>query len=507
MTADTTLRLRRSGGRWVAHGAASCRVGAPPADIPEGQEPFAEWSWDGERLSVRNDRYGLQPMFVATEPGGLILSTSLEGALRAGAPATPDDAALAVLIRLGSFVGDDTPFESVKTLAPQADVSLDGERPRVTGGPLIPPRSGLGRDAALGAYVELFRQAMARRPAAGRCAVPLSGGRDSRHILFELVASGRRPDLVVTARHHPPKHNEDVRIAAEVARALELRHDIVEQPAERVEAELRKNPLTEYGAPDMHSWYLVVQGHLQGRADTMYDGFGGDVLSMARYLNPADLAHYRAGRLRELAERMLGVEWLSRMVRPEVSRRWSRRLAVERLVRELEVHAGAPNPVRSFRLWSYGRRKIATAPCGIFTGLGVRMPFMDPDLYTMLAGLDPEVIMAERGHFHTRALALGYPALAHLPFEDTALPAVHDGRYYRRFASQVAGHLMRSGMATALDRTAVWLRLARCLAGGGFSSTMALLGPWVIYLGQLEAMAGRAARNGTEPMGIGRGHA
>lgn len=498
MLPDTTLRLRRVGGTWQAEGAPHCRVGAPPSALPAAQEPFAEWAWDGARLLVRNDRYGLQPMFVAAAPHSLILSTSLEGALQAGAPAHLDDAAMALLLRLGNFVGDDTPFQAVRTLPPFAAISLEDDTPRVSGGPALPERNGLSGDAALQAYVELFRQAMARRLPRGRDAVLLSGGRDSRHILFELMASGRRPSLVLTARHHPPKNNEDARVAAIVTAALGLGHEVVDQPDARVEAELRKNRVTNFVSPDMHAWYMVVRDSLAGRVEAVHDGLGGDVLSMARYLNPRDLALYRAGRLQELAERMLGREWLSRLLTPDAVSRWPRDLALDRLVRELELHAGAPNPVRSFRFWNYGRRKIGSYACGIFAGLELHLPFLDPDVFALLAGLEPEVIMAEGGHFHTRALTLGYPGLSHLPFEEAGRRTVHDRTYFARFARQTGRYLLRARLAPEVDRRAAWLRLARCAVGGGYSETVAILGPWLIYLTQLAELAAGAGPDGRE---------
>ena len=38
-------------------------------DCPDGI--FAEWSWDGRRLTVRNDRYGVAPLFYCHENGRL----------------------------------------------------------------------------------------------------------------------------------------------------------------------------------------------------------------------------------------------------------------------------------------------------------------------------------------------------------------------------------------------------------------------------------------------------
>ena len=70
---------------------------------------FAEWKWDGRRLRVRNDRYGLHPLFYYATANDIAVSTSVARLLAGGAPADFDGDAIAVFLRLGFFVGDDTP--------------------------------------------------------------------------------------------------------------------------------------------------------------------------------------------------------------------------------------------------------------------------------------------------------------------------------------------------------------------------------------------------------------
>jgi hypothetical protein len=283
----------------------------------------------------------------------VILATSLEGALRAGAPAAHDDDALAVLLRLGYLVGDDTPFRDIRRWPPAAALDLAGPEPVLRGGPEVAAPNPLARTRAMEGYVELFRAAIERDLPDEPFLHPLSGGRDSRHILFALVEAGAAPTATLTVRHQPPKPDEDARIAALVSERLGLEHRLLDQPERRVAAELRKNELTDFATPGSHSWWIPLVDYLDGYDGVLFDGYAGDVLSMARYLDPEELRLYREGDVSALALRMLGGERsVGGMFTRPTRRRYGTERATARLEAELTLHLDAPNPVRSFRFWT-----------------------------------------------------------------------------------------------------------------------------------------------------------
>ena len=93
----------------------------------------------------------------------------------------------------------------------------------------------LTRDAALDAFILVFRQAIRRRlQLADDFVVPLSGGRDSRHILFELREAGHPPQFCVTARYFAPGDLAagEIEIASHVANVLNVRHVVVDHAIE-----------------------------------------------------------------------------------------------------------------------------------------------------------------------------------------------------------------------------------------------------------------------------------
>src|SRR5262245_48488621 len=183
-------------------GALGHKIRHPGRSEPDGV--FVEWSWDGDRLRVRNDRYGCYPFYYFANSNEIAISTSIVRLLEAGASPDLDEAGLAAFLRLGFFLGEDTPFLEIRALPPSAVLQW-GNVDSVVSGPLTTTRpDNSTRDGAIDGYISLFRDAVRRRqPSRPNVAVPLSGGRDSRHILLELCEQGLRPDFCLTARFFP----------------------------------------------------------------------------------------------------------------------------------------------------------------------------------------------------------------------------------------------------------------------------------------------------------------
>ena len=405
---------------------------------------FADWRVEGERLVVETDRYGMYPLFVHAGPRELLVSPSIPRLLELGAPADLDLDALAVFLHVGFFLRDETPFRAIRAFPPGARLAWTRDAIALDGSAFLRPPIAIGYDAAVDAYVDLFRQAMRRRPATGRVAVPLSGGRDSRHILLELIASGRPPDACVTARYFPPRPDEDAAIAPRIAAALGVPHVLLEQ-GDELEAEAAKNLATSFCA-DEHAWYLVVAAHLAG-FDTVYDGIGGDVLSAGLFLTPKRVALHESRRYDELATAFLKPRYdrtLASLIARHVRPRLSRARAQERVAVELAAHAGAANPIGSFCFWNRTRREIALSPWGLGPASAImHAPYLDHELYDFLSAL-PAAMLVDR-QFHTTAIARAFPASAALPYESPdavwADPWVSD----RRFARALLGSRWGTG--------------------------------------------------------------
>lgn len=499
------LVLMWDGARVTAHGTPACVLGGE-LGTDGGRRAtgiFAEWRWDGTRLEARNDRFGFQPLFFATSGTTLWLSPSIPAMLRAGAPAALDDAALAVFLRLGHFLADDTPFAHVRALPPAARLTWEAGRLRVDGGRAERPRLAIARDAAIDRYAELFRAAVAKDaidPA--RTVVPLTGGRDSRHILLELHRAGIPPMECVTVRPAPPKSDEDLTVAAAVAAAVGVPHVVLPVTADRRGDEAEKNRRTSLCVLE-HFWEMAVVRHVAGRGVVVYDGIAGDTLSEAKYMSAHRMALMRSGDMRRYAaEELLGEDYLPALLEPALYRRLARGLALERLEAELRTHADAPNPVGSYRFWNRTRRAVAMAPFGLLAAVAtVRAPFLDHDLYDFLASLPGELLVDRT--FHSATIARAYPAFVRIAYEDPTAPRRPAGAHLRGYGLAALGatlgaelrhpgRLLGARRGGVMRHGAYAARLAALLALPARVENAGSLATIGTYLGQLEALAERA---------------
>jgi asparagine synthase (glutamine-hydrolysing) len=458
---------------------------------PSSSDVFAQWRWDGAALTVHNDRWGFQPIFYVASKNRIAVSPSIHVLLRLGAPVDLDDEALAVFLRLSHFLGTDTPFRSIRALpragcltwrpGAGAQVSVESQPQRA---------ERLSRKSALDAYVTLFSQAMRRRlPRDGeRIIVPLSGGRDSRLILFELVRAGCRPHETVTIHHYPPAGDDDSVIAPQVAAAAGVPHVAIPLDPRRVAIERRKNAMTGFCA-DRHAQMMPLVDYLRGRADVIYDGLGGDILSGTRLQAVSrEIALLANGRCDELATLHLHAhsseEALRAVLQPAAFRRFSFEAARRRVAEECRRHVDAPHPWGSFRVQNRTARSVALLPFGMLArSARVMTPYLDRDLSAFLAAL-PTSLLAD-GRLHAEVIARGFPEHAHIRYED-GKGARHTGRaYYRRLSWDLAREALRMTASPLVRRAFLVPRLMKWAAQG--------TPPWigdrrVVYLMQLEEL-------------------
>jgi asparagine synthase (glutamine-hydrolysing) len=479
------FHAKRVGAEFRTRGVARCAVGRPDG-------VFAEWAWDGSSLTICNDRYGFFPLFYAARGDELWVSPSLFKLVAEGAPRDLDDAALAVFLRMGGFVGGDTPFAAIRQVPPAASFVWRGEPPAVRGEYAIARTQHLSRDAAVDGFVTLFREAIRRTaPDPARVVVPLTGGRDSRHIVLELCAQGRRPARCLTARPHPPKAADDVDVAAHLAHVLGLEHLVLDQPPSHFQSEWEKNAHTHLCTVE-HAWALPIAEYFNGQGFAVYDGIAGDSLSQSQFLNATRVQLFERGDVAALAEDLLGPEgYLPALLPAPVYRRLNRDLGLARLGEEVARHLDAPNGVGSFRIWNRTRRTIALAPYGVLAQVAdVYAPYLDPDLFDFLGSLPGSMLLDRR--LHTDAIARAYPRYADVPYEvkGARAPATHAAHFRRlgaevlRAAGRAPGGLLRRGPLAA--------RLARAMLLGAYNAEVASLGGLATYLIELETVANDA---------------
>lgn len=450
---------------------------------------FAEWIWDGKRLTARNDRFGFCPIFLYHKENQIGISQSVATLIGQGADASLDYPALAVALRMGQFVGEDTAFKYIRALPPSAGVVWEAGRLQLSGGYEFPSvNRNIDRMEAAHTYLELFHKGIQRRlPVDEDIAVPLTGGRDSRHILFELVRSGIRPKFCVTVKMYPA----DVTTAALVCETLQLDHLVVEQPSNPFNAEVEKNWLTNLGV-DEGSYPLALREALVQRGvSTIYDGIGGDMLSAGLFLDRSVCDLFARGRTNDIAKQILSPEEeaiIGRILPSQLSNKCSFDLAIERIATELERHIRAHNPVTSFYFWNRTRRKIALIPYALLSAVpNVFAPYLDHDLFDFLFSLPAELFMDHS--FHTETINLGFPQWAHIPFEDKAMKDYDFSSLYAQFARTFSRHLLFRCSPKFVQTKSLYACCFRSLTSASFAASSQWYFRRATWLQQLGVLA------------------
>jgi asparagine synthase (glutamine-hydrolysing) len=478
-----------------------------PAPLQTGKDVYAEWHWDGREVVIRNCRLGFFPIYYYATVKEFGVSPSIDQLLVHGAPVELDDAAMAVYLRLGWTLAEDTVFRSIRALPPGGTVRWSGGIPQVTGGFSHPARLNIGRETAIDTFADLVRHAVRRRASKDvPFVLPLSGGRDSRSIFLELCEQGYRPQVCVTNHDFPPYRTQNIEIARELARRVDLPHQSLGQPASRLQTELRKNRLNDYCAIE-NIWCVNLYAEIVRRYDNpiVYEGSPGGTYFGAYGNN--DLLHLlEQDRGTDVARKLLNKwqnwqsaeEALQRVLTPEAAGRFSLELAVERLHRELTRHLDAANPITAFYFWNRGRHVSAMQPFSIARRAGVMAvtPYLDHDLVDFLAALPPKVSLDKA--FHGTAIHQTYPAFSDIPFAgDTPTPPIESNRHYRRFFLESLTYLGTHGTGKLVQRGPMLRRLAGlAVSGGNLRMRMKWTAPYTaLYLTQIESLLQRYGKS------------
>lgn len=331
-------------------------------------------------------------------------------------------------------------------------------------------------------------------PTRGAAVVPLSGGRDSRHIFLELHRQGVSDLRAVTVQYEPILETEDIRVATDLAARASVLHTTVEVPWNTLDLERRKLRYTNLQTFE-HRWILGAIEALGRQEATVYEGVAGDTLSTAWGLTPERLKALERGDLLAVADTYLHPDgYIPVLLAGDAKRECTKDAARERIAAELRTHLNAANPLGSFHVWNRTRRVTALAPCGLWDRVfPTWCPYLHHKVFDFLSSIPADLLLAEQYHqFHTDAILIGYPEFKDVPFsgkKSVKKPATVfswlTACQLARFESSLRGRRLSGG-------NAVWSRLLRTLVDPTYVRRAPSLLPLLTYLHALEdSLAGR----------------
>lgn len=461
--------------------------------IPNGV--WAEWTWDGTELVVRNDRLGFSPLFWFANGDRIGVSPVLAELVSHLDSRELDDDALAVFLRFRNFIGEDTPFREIRALPPGATLRWSGGNVRLEAlGPIRFEAEPGARARYQGDYAAVVRDAVNRALDAvpGRTALPLTGGLDSRLLLYSTLYLGRPPELCVTVRHHPPRKDEDAELAAGIANEASLPHVVLEQEHDRLGQQLRTFQRTHLCTCE-HAWYQPVAEYVSAVGfNSFLDGIGGDLQAEPNYVTQDINRLMDSGRLEEAAASVLEERYLPSVIPTTTQKRWSRERAVAHVMRHAAAFQGAADPWGNFRLFTRTRRNIALMPWSLHLGGAVGLaPFLDRSVVELLGPI-PWPELADRT-FRAAVLANAYPDRPSLPGEHADFSSTRDQRQvlaYGRSVTRWAGR--RLWHSPFLKPSFLPPRLARAHLDRKYSRELPMACELPVYLLELARWAENA---------------
>ncbi|MFN5997719.1 MAG: hypothetical protein ACK47C_17470 [Paracoccaceae bacterium] len=489
------LHLRYGAGNVTLSGDVSAFVGhrIGPRDSSLGL--YGSWQWDGDTLRAEVDPLGFFSLFVYQNGTEIALSPSILQLLALGADPEPDRIALAVFHRIGSFLGEDTPFRHIKVLPPGGKLVWREGVATVTGNLAIPREQALTRVQAVEGFIDLPRAAIRRFLAAwdGPIVLPLSGGRDSRHILLELVHQGRKPDTAATFHQGGRYLDREVLAARAITARAGVPHTLLGHPRRRLRDALRAVLLTQLCA-DEHAQMMPMHDFLAGSPSAaVLDGIGGDILtnpddSAADFFDRARKGDYD-GIARKLAAGHGSV--ISRAGHPggagAIHSPDLEEAAITRIAQAIRAFDAAPDPYQAFWFWNRTRREIAFVSTGILGGAAmVSCPFLSPEFVEL--GLSLPFSVTRDQKLHDDAIAKAYPDFADIPYEagfrGQPLPRLRWGRVANVLDGLHVSTLAQPGLA---GLPAVWQLVTKSSLRRGPADVYRLHGQFVDAMNSTEA--------------------
>jgi asparagine synthase (glutamine-hydrolysing) len=381
---------------------------------------FVEWKCENGVFELKNDPYGFFPLFYAIVETKIFISNSIDNIIPQLQNIELDNASIALFLRLGTYLNNNTPFAGIKVLPPSSTIRVDSngislyQKEIFTYEPTTKSFSDLVK-----IYGELFRGSMRKFESVKDCkiAVPLSGGRDSRHILFELLYHEIDNLKAVTVKYPPPNNDSDVHVAKLLCRTLNINHDVIGPYQFSLKEEHRKINLTNYSTLQ-HSWIIPLsQYFLDQGFDGSFDGIGGDVLSQSSFITEKRVKLYDDCDYDSLADDFLGDEgYLTKLLSNELMVRFNRNEAKALLIDELKRHSYKPNPISEFIFWNRTRRDIASNSFGILArNVNIYAPYIEISLYRFLSTIPADIFLSHR--FHEDTINLMFQKYSFLPYD------------------------------------------------------------------------------------------
>jgi len=230
------------------------------------------------KLLAVNDRYGLRPLYYATDTNRLLIASEVKALLQIEPNSQLNDEAIADWFSFGKLLGNKTFFKNINVLSPASILEYrdgklniekywDFEFDQVT---------NISEDELVDGLASAFRKSVARRLTGNhRYGLALSGGLDSRAIAAAMGDSASQ----LTAFTFGVRGCDEVRIAHTIAQKLGMEHHIIELNPDELPLYFKDVVYLTDGMDYIGVSFLpLAYGEYRKHIDVLLNGLEGDVL-------------------------------------------------------------------------------------------------------------------------------------------------------------------------------------------------------------------------------------
>ncbi len=412
------FKAQIKGNEVVTWGEDFCLLGRQYnlAGYPKPGGTWAKWNYRDGELTIENDCLGFYPIYYYRDETQIVVSNSILKIIAEAGDVEIDKAALKMFVHRNYFLDDCTAYAKIKTLAPNSTIKWTKDSFSVDSHLLAVKPLNLNSEQIVDTYIELTKQAVARNlPDNEKFIMPLSGGRDSRMMLLELMERGYKPELCVTCGEM-----RDVKIAKQICDKLDLNHKVLHPRQRWVKDSVRKNVRISFSTLQ-HDWLMALGDFVRTSNMLSYDGNGVGMFSRNAYTDEGMkfFELFRAGKYEEVEDYAFPSnspheEYIEMLPDKFDYLKGGTNELRQQHLNNLFRYKIYPNDLSAFSFYSNTRTAISTCPYGIMYPAKIYCPLLDYDLFSFVAALTPEQVTENEPQ--AIAARKAYPEFADIPF-------------------------------------------------------------------------------------------
>lgn len=409
---------------------------------------------------VLTDHFGTIHAYLTEVAGCCIVGTCFRSVARIGVRAQLDREALAAFCMIGFQPGGRTALEGVRVLRPATRTVMDASGRLVSQGRYWEwtrnVDATLTRDEAVEAFTAVWQEVVNELAGAGRVAVPLSGGLDSRCAAAALCGRASDADGLWSYSYGYMPDSIELRIARQVARAagLPFHAHVIERTLlddiDLIDAALE-------GFQDLtQARQVAVRSLLRSKADVVLGAHWGDVWMDAldaQYTNGVSMLDVALGKVRkpgrEHLQRLLFDSGGMRMDAEEITRELLR----SELAR-IPDFSDAAFRFTAFKTEQWSFRWTLASLRMYQSAVWTRLPFYDNRVTDLMATLPSDFVRGRR--LQINYLKRHHPSLAHVEWQGYAGDLFEVDGFRTRLLPRRAWRKLLRTLKSAYDPASNW---------------------------------------------------